>query len=95
MPFFIPAIGQYKPVDATTNPSLILQASQMPQYQDLVKETVKSAVLEARYESAFNFLQNIVMCFFLCPFTPWCRNKRLIKTFEKLIRRRALNTIVQ
>jgi len=45
------AIDQYKPTDATTNPSLILQASQMPQYQDLVKETVKSAILEASDEN--------------------------------------------
>ena len=42
------AIDQYKPTDATTNPSLILQASQMPQYQDLVKETVKESIVEAR-----------------------------------------------
>lgn len=45
------AIDQYKPVDATTNPSLILQASQMPQYADLVKETVKAAILEASDEN--------------------------------------------
>jgi transaldolase len=41
------AIDQYKPTDATTNPSLILQASQMEQYSELVKECVKSATLEA------------------------------------------------
>lgn len=45
------AIDQYKPTDATTNPSLILQASQMPQYQDLVKETVKESILEASDEN--------------------------------------------
>jgi len=45
------AIAQYKPTDATTNPSLILQAAQMPQYQDLVKETVKSAIVEASDEN--------------------------------------------
>lgn len=45
------AIDQYKPTDATTNPSLILQATQMPQYQDLVKETVKSAIIEAGDEN--------------------------------------------
>lgn len=45
------AIDQYKPTDATTNPSLILQATQMPQYQDLVKETVKSAIIEASDEN--------------------------------------------
>ena len=49
IPFFLfSAIAQYKPTDATTNPSLILQASQMEQYQDLVKEIVKSAIAEER-----------------------------------------------
>jgi transaldolase len=32
----INSIEQYKPRDATTNPSLITQASQMPQYHDVV-----------------------------------------------------------
>jgi len=41
------AIAQYKPTDATTNPSLILAASQMEQYQSLVKECVNSAKAEA------------------------------------------------
>ena len=34
-------IAQYKPTDATTNPSLVLAASQKPQYQHLVKDAVK------------------------------------------------------
>jgi len=46
------AIAQYKPTDATTNPSLILQASQMEQYSDLVKNCVKSAIAEARDEDS-------------------------------------------
>ena len=46
--FVVVAIAQYKPTDATTNPSLILQASQMDQYKELVKECVKSAIAEAR-----------------------------------------------
>jgi len=45
------AIAQYKPTDATTNPSLILQAAQMDQYQDLVKEIVKSAIAEESDEN--------------------------------------------
>lgn len=45
------AIDQYKPTDATTNPSLILAASEMPQYQDLVKEVVKSAIIEKSDEN--------------------------------------------
>lgn len=49
LPYFIllAAIDQYKPTDATTNPSLILAASQMPQYQNLVEEAVKAAIQEA------------------------------------------------
>jgi len=46
------AIAQYKPTDATTNPSLILQASQMDQYQSLVKECVTSAKAEASDEDS-------------------------------------------
>ncbi|XP_059788376.1 transaldolase isoform X1 [Balaenoptera ricei] len=34
------AIDEYKPQDATTNPSLILAAAQMPAYQELVEEAV-------------------------------------------------------
>ncbi|XP_060014093.1 transaldolase isoform X1 [Lagenorhynchus albirostris] len=34
------AIDEYKPQDATTNPSLILAAAQMPTYQELVEEAV-------------------------------------------------------
>ena len=34
------AIRAYKPTDATTNPSLILKASQMPAYARLVEEAI-------------------------------------------------------
>lgn len=34
----IDAIKQYKPVDATTNPSLLLKAAQMAQYKPLIEE---------------------------------------------------------
>lgn len=34
------AIEEYKPQDATTNPSLILAAAQMPTYQELVEEAI-------------------------------------------------------
>ncbi|MDT8405617.1 MAG: transaldolase [Methylococcales bacterium] len=37
------AIEKYKPQDATTNPSLITAAAQMPQYQGIVDDTLKSA----------------------------------------------------
>ena len=39
----IEAIKQYAPQDATTNPSLILKAAEMPQYQHLVEEAVRFA----------------------------------------------------
>jgi transaldolase len=37
----IEAIGKYKPQDATTNPSLLLKAAQMPQYRPLVEEALR------------------------------------------------------
>lgn len=36
----IDAIKKYKPVDATTNPSLLLKAASLPQYAELMKESV-------------------------------------------------------
>lgn len=40
----IEAIAKYKPQDATTNPSLLLQAAQKPQYQGLVDEALNFAL---------------------------------------------------
>ncbi|MFZ2725282.1 MAG: transaldolase [Methylococcaceae bacterium] len=39
----IQAIEKFTPRDATTNPSLITAAAQMPQYQDIVDDTLKGA----------------------------------------------------
>lgn len=39
----IQAIETFKPHDATTNPSLITAAAQMPQYQGIVDDTLKNA----------------------------------------------------
>lgn len=39
----IEAIRLYKPVDATTNPSLLYKAAQMPQYQDLLHNSLTAA----------------------------------------------------
>jgi transaldolase len=39
----IQAIEKFTPRDATTNPSLITAAAQMPQYQDIVDDTLKAA----------------------------------------------------
>ncbi|MBW4690351.1 MAG: transaldolase [Lyngbya sp. HA4199-MV5] len=43
----IQAIETFKPRDATTNPSLITAAAQMPQYQEIVDGTLKQAKLDA------------------------------------------------
>ena len=43
----IQAIEKFKPIDATTNPSLITAAAQMPQYQEIVDETLKQAKNDA------------------------------------------------
>lgn len=39
----IEAIRLYKPMDATTNPSLIYKAAQMPQYKDLVSSAITAS----------------------------------------------------
>jgi transaldolase len=39
----IEAMEQFKPTDATTNPSLITTAAQMPQYQEIVDDVLKGA----------------------------------------------------
>lgn len=43
------AIGQYKPTDATTNPSLLYAAAQQAEYQSLVDEALKYAKAQSRY----------------------------------------------
>jgi len=40
----IDAINQYKPRDATTNPSLIYQAAQKPEYAELLDDAIQFAV---------------------------------------------------
>lgn len=44
----IESIKKFKPTDATTNPSLILNAAQMPQYHPLIKEALKYASSKAK-----------------------------------------------
>ncbi len=39
----IEAIARFKPVDATTNPSLLLKAASLPQYQTLINESARWA----------------------------------------------------
>lgn len=38
------AIDEYKPQDATTNPSLLLAASKMPAYQHLLDDAIKYGI---------------------------------------------------
>ncbi len=43
-------IAQYKPTDATTNPSLLYAAAQQEDYQDFVKEAIQYAKGVSRQE---------------------------------------------
>jgi transaldolase len=45
-------IAQYKPRDATTNPSLLLKAAQMPGYRRLLEEVVDTAKDEGEHHDA-------------------------------------------
>ena len=38
------AIAKHKPQDATTNPSLLYQAAQMPEYEDLLEDAIQHAL---------------------------------------------------
>lgn len=57
-------LAQFKPEDATTNPSLVLAGSQLPQYQHLVEEAIAFAKANinkyaAAYQSS-NEMENIL-----------------------------------
>ncbi len=61
----IEAIAEHKPQDATTNPSLLLQAAQKPQYQELVDEALHFAIDSpgdeaARAQASFRKVDQIV-----------------------------------
>ena len=55
----VDAIKRLKPQDATTNPSLIYKAAQMPQYASLMDDAIKygkgdlATVMVSTYYSAF------------------------------------------
>lgn len=55
----IQAIEKFRPRDATTNPSLITAAAQMPQYQEIVDETLKKAREELGTEAAPSDVANL------------------------------------
>ncbi|MFK7736220.1 MAG: transaldolase [Pirellulaceae bacterium] len=48
----IDAIAEHKPQDATTNPSLLFKAAQLPEYQGLVDEAISYAQSKANSEDA-------------------------------------------
>jgi transaldolase len=56
----IEAIKQFKPVDATTNPSLILKAAKLANYQHLIEEAIDWALqIKSNDESSKTTLENV------------------------------------
>ncbi|SCA62760.1 Transaldolase [Chlamydiales bacterium SCGC AG-110-P3] len=50
----IESIQKYQPTDATTNPSLIFKAAQMPQYRHLVEDAISYAAAKATSDAEKN-----------------------------------------
>ncbi|MGL4892044.1 MAG: transaldolase family protein, partial [Aeromonas veronii] len=44
----IEAIKRYQPIDATTNPSLVLKASEIPEYAPLIEDAIKWAKAQSQ-----------------------------------------------
>jgi transaldolase len=61
----IEAIARHRPQDATTNPSLLYQAAQMPAYRNLVEDTAEQAVARGgRHEKmAEDFIDRLFVSF--------------------------------
>src|SRR5262249_42643941 len=61
----IEAIAQYKPQDATTNPSLLYQAAQQPHYAHLVEQALHEASEQGGDEAAqtVNFMDHLFVSF--------------------------------
>lgn len=57
------AMRKYKPTDATTNPSLILQAASMPQYANLIEDALEYGRSNGKYGSIICLYFSII--FFL------------------------------
>lgn len=55
----IDAIKKYQPQDATTNPSLILSASALPQYAPLIDEALLMQKLKAMIKHSNLLMQKI------------------------------------
>lgn len=54
--FWFSAMKAYKPIDATTNPSLILSAAGMEQYKHLIEKAVAYGIKSEQYEKLLIFL---------------------------------------
>ena len=58
-------ISKYKPVDATTNPSLLLAAAQKPEYKNLFDDAIafaKKYPAEEQVEAAIDKLVCVCVC---------------------------------
>lgn len=47
------AISRYLPTDATTNPSLLLAAAQMPEYKDLIQDAIDFGKKQGGWEKCW------------------------------------------
>jgi transaldolase len=54
----------YKPTDATTNPSLILSAAGMEQYQHLIQKAIKYGLKAGQYVETLK--KSIIVDFITC-----------------------------
>lgn len=59
----IEAIKQYRPRDATTNPSLLLKAAQLPEYQHIVAEAVEWA--KTGTNQGASLVENVIVRLFV------------------------------
>ena len=59
----IEAIAKYRPQDATTNPSLLLKAAQMPQYRHLVEEALRHSEKAGSADRTAVFMDKLAVNF--------------------------------
>ena len=69
----IEAIARHRPQDATTNPSLLFHAAQMPVYRHLVEEAAELAHKSGgrHEEMADEFIDRLFACSDV-KFSTWC-----------------------
>lgn len=63
------AIDQYKPTDATTNPSLLYTAAQMPEYQSLVTNAIDYGKKYSTWVSIFGHTHYLWMLILISCWT--------------------------